>query len=216
MAKGRHAEVIEIPTEQLSYVPGRHADRSAMLGRLSEAWRGAVALAPPTAVAPPTALVERLPSVIGAGGATFRRMIEVPGCRLAVVLGAWWQQAEHGDGHLRLGVPCPVWDAWSLSGAFRRRLISRWLPVELLLSPYLGRWTLLELMPRRAIRPNRVYFRAGHRSLDWFVAAIRAQVVLAENGQDGASRPGTEGRIGEADVVRLQSTTGSLRPSTRS
>ena len=197
MAKGRRVEVIEIPTEQLSYVPGRQPDRLAMLGRLSVACRGAVvALAPPTAMAPPPTLVERLPSVVGAGGATFGRMIDVPGCRLAVVLSAWWQQAEHGDGHLSLGVPRPVRGAWSLSGAFRRRLISRWLPVELVLSPYLGRWTLLELMPRRTTRPNRVYFRAGHRSLDWFVAAIRAQDVLAEDGHDGA--PHVDGKQREA------------------
>ena len=137
------------------------------------AWRGAVvAVDRPTAKGPPTALVERIPTTAGAGAATFRRLIEVPGCRLRAVLRAWWQQAEHGDGYLRLDVPRRVGDAWSLSGVFRKRLISRRLPVELLLSPYKGRWTLLELMPRRMTRPNRVYFRAGHRSLDWFEAAL--------------------------------------------
>ncbi len=180
MAKSRRVDLIEIPTEQLSYLPGPHADRSAILGRWSGAWRGAVvAVGRPTAIAPTTGLVERVPSTAGAGAATFRRMIEVPGCRLRAVLRAWWQQAEHEDGYLRLDVPRPVGDAWSLSGVFRRRLISRRLPVELLLSPYKGQWTLLELMPRRMTRPNRVYFRVGHRSLDWFEAAIRAQDVLA-------------------------------------
>jgi hypothetical protein len=180
MAKGRRVEVIEIPTEQLSYVPGRHGDRVATLGRWSEAWRdAAVVLTRSTAVAPPTSFVERAPSTAGAGGATFRRMIEVAGCRLPVVLRAWWLHEEHDDDHLLLDVPCPVGDAWSLSGVFKRTLMSRGLPVEILLSPYLGRWTLLELMPRRAVRPNRIYFRAGHRSLDRFVAEIRAQDMLA-------------------------------------
>ena len=155
MAKGQRVEVIEIPTEQPSYVRGRQADRLATLHRWTGAWHGAVvALTRSTAIAAPTALAGRAPSMVGRGGATFRRMIEVPGCRLALVLGAWWRQAEHDDGYLRLDVPCPVGDAWSLSGAFRRTLISRWLPVELLLSPYRGRWTMLELMLRLGDPPE--------------------------------------------------------------
>ena len=43
----------------------------------------------------------------------------------------------------------------------------------------MGQWTLLELMPRRMTRPNRVYYHVGHRSLDWFEAAISAPDVLA-------------------------------------
>jgi hypothetical protein len=168
MAKSRRVEVIEIPTEQLSYVPGPHVDRLAVLGR----WLEARQIAAPAASAP---------RVVGDASATFRRLIEVPGGRLAVVLRAWWQQADHDDGHLRLDMPRPVGDAWSISGAFRRMPISRWLPVEVLLSPYHGRWSLLELMPQRPTHPSRVYFREGHRSLDRFVAALCTQDALASN-----------------------------------
>ena len=69
--------------------------------------------------------------------------------------------------------------------------LSRWLPVELLLSPHLGPWTMLELMPRRAIRPNETYFRVGHRSLDRFVAALRTYEVLADRRTSGAVNPNT-------------------------
>jgi hypothetical protein len=177
MAKSQRVEMFEIPTEQLSYVPGPHGDRWATLGRWSGTWRSAVGTLTrpaPTAAASAGAT----PRPIGDASTTFRRMVEVPGPRLAVVLGAWWQQSDHDDDHLHLGVPRPVGDAWSLSGRFRRTLLSRWLPVELLLSPYHGRWTLLELMPRRQIHPGRVYYREGHRSIDGFVAAIRTQERL--------------------------------------
>jgi hypothetical protein len=129
----------------------------------------------PTASSARTAL-----GTVGNTGPTFRRLIEVPGTRLALVLGTWWQQEEHDDGHLRLDAPCPVGEGWSLPGALRKTLLSRWLPVELLLSPHLGPWTLLELMPRRAIHPNETYFRVGHRSLDRFVTALRTYDVLAD------------------------------------
>lgn len=179
MVKSRQVELIEIPTEQLAYVPGPHSDGLATFSRLS----GACAAVAARISAPP--IVPRV--LVGRGqsgtsryaGPTFRRLIDLPGTRLALVLGRWWQQAGHDDGHLRLDVPCPVGESWSLTGEFRWTLISRWLPVELLLSPHLGPWTLLELMPRRAIHPNETYFRAGHRSLDRFVAALRSQDVLA-------------------------------------
>ena len=154
MVKSRQVDVVEIPTEQLAYIPGSHADRFATFGRWSGAWRAtvvAVISAPP--IAPRASSAWTALGTVGNAGPTFRRLIDVPGTRLALVLGAWWQQAEHDDGHLRLDAPCPVGEAWSLTGAFRRTLISRWLPVELLLSPHLGPWTLLELMPRpRSIR----------------------------------------------------------------
>jgi hypothetical protein len=174
MAKSQRVEVIEIPTEALSYVPGQNAHRLAVFGRWSGAGRAdAIAHSQPVASAALSA--QTSPRTAAAvGTAVFRRLIEVPGSRLSDVLGASWQQTYHDDGHLRLGGPRRVGDAWSLDGAFRRTRISRWLPVELLLSPYAERWTLLELMPRRVIRPGRVYFRVGHRSLDRFVAAIRA------------------------------------------
>jgi hypothetical protein len=188
MVKRRQVEVVEIPTEQLAYIPGPHADRFATFGRWSGAWHAAVDAvisAPP--IAPRPSWARTALGTVGNAGPTFRRMIDVPGARLALVVGTWWQQAEHDDGSLRLDEPCPVGDAWSLTGAFRWTLISRWLPVEVLLSPHLGSWTLLELMPRRAIHPNESYFRAGHRSLDRFVAALRAHDVVADRREDGAS-----------------------------
>jgi hypothetical protein len=176
MAKSQRVETFEIPTEQLSYVPGPHGDRLAPLGRWSETWRGAVVTV--THASSAAASAGAAPRPIGHSSTTFRRMIEVPGSRLGVVLGAWWQRADHDDDHLLLGVPRPVEEAWSLTGRFRRTLLSRWLPVEVLLSPLHGRWTLLELMPRRAIHPGRVYYREGHRSIDRFVAAMRTQERL--------------------------------------
>jgi hypothetical protein len=189
MVKRRQVEVVEIPTEQLAYIPGPHADRLATLGRWSGAWHAAVvALGNAPLIAPRTISVRIAPRTIGNAVPTFRRLIDVPGAQLAFVLGTWWQQAEHDDGHLRLEAPCPVGGAWSLTGAFRRTAVSRWLPVELLLSPHLGPWTLLELMPRRAIHPNETYFRAGHRSLDRFVAALRTYDVPRPDGRT-ARRP---------------------------
>ena len=179
MVKSRQVEVVEIPTEQLAFIPGPHADRAATFDRWSGAWRTAVtAVLSGPLIAPRASSARTSLGTVGNTGPTFRRLIDVPGTRLNVVLSSWWQQAEHDDGHLRLGAPCPIGGSWSLRGAFRRTLCSRWLPVELLLSPHLGPWTLLELMPRRPIHPNETYFRAGHRSLDGFVASPRAHDVL--------------------------------------
>jgi hypothetical protein len=145
-----------------------------------------VALGNAPLIAPRAISVRIAPRTIGNAVPTFRRLIDVPGAQLAFVLGTWWQQAEHDDGHLRLEAPCPAGGAWSLTGAFRRTAVSRWLPVELLLSPHLGPWTLLELMPRRAIHTNETYFRAGHRSLDRFVAALRDTDPLGDGRKGGA------------------------------
>jgi hypothetical protein len=173
MVKSRQVDVVEIPTEQLSYIPGPHADPFAPLGWCSAAWHAAVVAVQASSVQTPLAMT-------GNAGPTFRRLIDVPGARLTLVLDAWWHQAEHDDGHLRLDAPCPSGKTWSLRGEFRRSLMSRWLPVELLLSPHLGPWTLLEMMPRRAIHPDETYFRAGHRSLDRFVSALRTHDVLTD------------------------------------
>jgi hypothetical protein len=198
MTKTRRVEIIEIPTEALSYVPGQRSDRLAMAGRWSGAWRAAVVAAHPRPTASAAASVQTASrTAAGVSTAVFRRLIEVPGGRLAVALRAWWRQADHADGHLRLGVPRRVGDSWSIAGAFRRTRISRWVPVEVLLAPYSERWSLLELMPRRVIRPGRVYFREGHRSLDRFVAAIRMQHLLTER------RPDVEGVAGRRRSVRL-------------
>jgi hypothetical protein len=192
MVKSRQVEVVEIPTEQLAYIPGSHAGRFATLGWWSGAWHAAVVAvisAPP--VAPAASSAQTALGTVANTGPTFRRLIEVPGTRLALVLGTWWQQEDHDDGHLRLDAPCPIGDGWSLRGALRMTPLSRWLPVELLLSPHLGPWTMLELMPRRAIRPNETYFRVGHRSLDRFVAALRTYEVRADRRTSGAVNPNT-------------------------
>jgi hypothetical protein len=181
MVKNRQIELVEIPTEQLAFIPGRHADRHATLDRWSAACRAAVVAVVSAPPVTPRAVSGRISlRTVGHAGPTFRRLIDVPGARLARVLSTWWLQAEHDDGHLRLDAPCPVGGAWSLTGEFRRTLMSRWVPVELLLSPHLGPWTLLELMPRRPIHPNETYFRTGHRSLDRFVTALRTQSDLAD------------------------------------
>jgi hypothetical protein len=181
MGKSRQVDVVEIPTEQLAYIPGPHADRFVMFERWSLAWRATVdAVISAPLIAPRSWSAWTALGTVGNAGPTFRRLIDVPGARLTTVLGAWWQQAEYDDGHLRLGAPCPIGEAWSLRGAFSWTLISRWLPVEVLLSPHLGPWTLLELMPRRAIHPNETYFRTGHRCLDRFVAALRTHDTLAD------------------------------------
>jgi hypothetical protein len=177
MGKSRQVDVVEIPTEQLAYIPGPHSDRFAPFGRWSEACAASIAFLRTLPIAPRPPLARTALATVGNAGPTFRRLIDVPGAGLALVLSTWWQQAEHDDGHLRLEEPCPVGGAWSLRGAFRTTPISRWLPVELLLSPHLGPWTMLELMPCRAIHPNETYFRAGHSSLDRFVAALRTHAV---------------------------------------
>lgn len=178
MAKSRRVDLIEIPMEVLDRGPRGAAGIGA-------SWADAPTAATPGARSrsrSPTTSPEAAPRAAGAvGTATFRRLVGVPGDHLGAVLGAWWQQQGHNDGHLRLDAPGSFGDSWSLDGAFRRTLVSRWVPVELVLSPYAERWSLLELMPRRGVQPSRVYFRAGHRSLDQFVAAIRAQDELAEH-----------------------------------
>ncbi len=112
------------------------------------------------------------PRSIGDMGSSFRLLVRLPGGGLSLALDAWWQRAEHGDDHMRLEQPHRTGDSWSLSGALRQTIVSRWVPVELVLTPYAERFTLIEMSPRRAVRPNRLYFRAGHRSLDRFVNAV--------------------------------------------
>jgi hypothetical protein len=123
------------------------------------------------------------------GGATFLRMIEVPGGRLAVTLAAWWRQHGEDDDHLHFASPHHVDGAWLLEGALKTGAFARAIPVELSLCPYLRWWTRLELMPRRTVQPNQIYFREGNGALDRFVAAIRAQDVLMEAYEDSASEP---------------------------
>jgi hypothetical protein len=189
MVRSREVDVVEIPTEQLAFVPGSPSHHLVPFDRWSGVVRtaaGAVVHRPSGAPRAWTAGTALRP--VGNPGATFRRLIDVPGTGLSLVLASWWRQADHDDGRLRLDEPCPAGQAFSLTGAFRRTVFSRWLPVELLLTPYLGQWTMLELMPRRAVRPNEIYFWAGHRSLDRFVAALRTQVHPSRGAARSAAR----------------------------
>ncbi len=180
MGRSRRVELIEIPTEQLSYVPGPPVDRFAALSRWSAGLRDAVVAVTHSESSGAATTDVPIPQSAGVvGTASFRRLIDVPGGRLAAVLGTWWRHAPHDDRHLRLGAPRPVGNAWVLRGALRRTVFSRWVPVDVVLTPYFGPWTMLELMPRRTVHPGEIYFRAGHRSLDRFVATLRAHEALA-------------------------------------
>ena len=174
MGKSRQVEVVEIPTEQLAFIPGPHAAQGATFGRWSGAWRAAVVAvisAPP--IAPRTSSAQ---TTLGDGwrcGSHFpaldrgsRRSARSSARRMVAASGARRRSSPSGR-------TVPIGDG----AVFTRRVPSdagsRWVPVELLLSPHLGPWTLLELMPLNAIHPNETYFRTGHRSLDQFVAALR-------------------------------------------
>jgi len=180
MAKRGRVEVIEVLVEPIAYVPGVPVDRL----RAARQWWALHGLGGAAAARQSAPSTTPVAPYRVEGSTTFRRLVEVPGGRLPSVLGSWWRQADHGDGHLRLDAPHRVDDAWELSGVLRRRPVSRLLPVDLRLSPYAGRWCLLEMMPRRLTRPSRAYFRVGHHSLDWFVAAMRAEDALAAAAPD--------------------------------
>lgn len=192
MADSRRIEVV--PTDRFpSYFADGDADRFASWGvvgqehatqadlvRWSDSLRSVAAVAIASRSAPMTMSSrspEPAPTTVRTPVTTFRRLIDVPGDRLAVALNGWWQRGAHDVGHLRIDVVREVDGAWSLGGAFRATAISRSLPIELLLSPYWGRWTKLELMPRRRTTPHRSYFREGNRALDRFVAALSAHGV---------------------------------------
>jgi hypothetical protein len=194
MARVRRNEIVEIPVEQLSYAPGRHRDRTVGAGVWSQV-RRAASMSPPLRPQQPS--VERLwaasvRGVFGRGdpGPAFWRVIDVRGNRLEGVVIGWWEHEEHDDGHLRLDSPRPVGEAWLLTGSFRVTTMSRWLPVDLLLSPRIGPWTLLELIPRRSVHTSSTYFRVGHRCLDRFVDTLRTYDVGADHAGRGAAPRG--------------------------
>jgi hypothetical protein len=183
VAKVRRVEIVEIPVEALSYVPHRHAHGNAASSRWSGPFHGGSGRPHRSDAGRSWAVwVGLAPGAVGDAAPTFRRLIEIRGSRLGPVLGRWWEFAEHDDGHLRLDAPRSLGEAWLLTGTFRTTSWSRWLPVELLLSPRFGPWSLLELAPLRTARPNEIYFRVGHRSLDRFVAELRAYDVGAGTG----------------------------------
>jgi hypothetical protein len=168
MASKPRFELIEILVEDLTDAR-RHAGQELELAEHDPA----VAGAQPEAHTAPS--VGTAPRPIGDMGSSFRLLAQLPGGELSPALGAWWQHADHGDEHLRLEEPRRTGDAWSLGGALRQTVVSRWVPVELVLMPYAERFTLIEMSPRRVVHPNRFYFRAGHRSLDRFVNAVSTE-----------------------------------------
>ena len=171
-----HVETIEIPVEQLSYVPGGPVDHLRTARRwCATARHGAQAVAAERAetTASPSS---GPPATVVRGVSAFWRLVDVPGHRLEPVVRTWWRRSSHDDGHLRLDRLRLDGGMVELEGSFRST--SRWrrIPIEIRLWPYGGDWSLLELTPQRPTRPNRRYFRAGHDSLDRFIASLRALV----------------------------------------
>ena len=192
MAKYVRVEMIELPVEQLSDSAGvpvdhfRAARQCWAVGReacAAVARRSASASGFGSGSAPSPA-GDAAP--IGCGVTNFRRLVDVPGDQLADVLGAWWLRAAHDDRHLRLQPPHPIVGGWELPGSLRWRVLARRLPIEIRLSPYARRWSVLELTPKRRTRPSRRYFRIGNGSLDAFVAGL-SSLVASERGP--SSRP---------------------------
>jgi hypothetical protein len=176
MGKGERVERVDIDVEALAFVPADRADHPSSARRLLAAVQQGAH----------TAALERAmlaggsaPSVtvaVVSGGSMFRRLVDVPGARLGPVLRAWWDDDRHDDGHLRFDVLQRADGGYRLAGSIRVTRLSRRVPIELRLSPYAVRWSLLELTPRRATRASRTYFRTGHESIDRFVAALAALV----------------------------------------
>jgi hypothetical protein len=175
MMKREVVERIEIPVEQLSYVPGPvdhlRAARRLWTATQRTAQAAADERAGSVAWSTSDATVRRF-----TGGTLFRRLVDVPGGRLETVLETWWLGSSHDDGHLRFDRFTHDHGVFELDGALRTSALFRWIPVEVRLTPYHGWWSFLELTPQRSTHPSRLYFRVGHDSLDHFVAALRALV----------------------------------------
>ena len=186
MVKREQLERIELPVEQISFVPGP-ADHLRSARRL---WTAAQRTAHATAA-------ERVRSAVSSAsdvtvtrfitGATFRRLVDVPGARLETVLEAWWAGSSHDDGHLRFDRLNRNEGLFGMDGSLRTSVLSRRVPVEMWLSPYHGCWSFLELTPQRATHPSRVYFRIGHDCLDRFVAALSAVVVSGADSSNAST-----------------------------
>ena len=175
MITREQVETIEIPVEQLSYVPGEPVDRLRTARRwCTAALQGAQAAGERTATAVLPASGAAVTVV--RGGSAFRRLVDVPGNRLESVLHAWWSRSSHDDGHLRLDTLRFDGRTVELEGSFRSTSIWRRIPIEIRLWPYGHDWSILELTPQRPTRTNRRYFSAGHDSLDRFVASLCALV----------------------------------------
>ncbi len=167
MARSRRPDVIEIWVEPLDNVtarmtgerPAPTAPRAAPIGGMTVG---------PTAARMPNPATHPLKGL----SPSFRRLVEVAGVALPDALATWWRERDHDDEHLVLEVPRLVGTVWALTGTLRRTTVSRWVPVELILTPYAQRWTMLELIPRRQVRVGQRWFRNGHESIDHFVAEL--------------------------------------------
>jgi hypothetical protein len=171
MVERSRIEPVEVEVEQLSYTPGHRVDT---LGSARRWWDASPAAAPDHAAAAWPAPTGGSAATVGLTGSTsFWRIVDVPGDQLGRVLGAWWLRSNHDDGRLRLGEAHRVNGTWHLAGTLRLTSISKRFAVDVRLSAYARFWSLLELSPRRRVRPTRLYFRVGHDSLDLFVATLR-------------------------------------------
>jgi len=178
MVERPRTDPIEIDVVQLSYAPGRGVDRVATARRwwdaLPAAATGQGARAGQAARAWPAPTAPTAATTVLTGNASFWRVVDVPGDELGRVLGAWWLRSQHDDGRLCLGEPRGADPTWELGGTLRMTSLSKRFAVDVRISSHARYWSLLELTPRRPIRPNRLYFRVGHDSLDRFVARLRA------------------------------------------
>ena len=180
MARHRRPDVIEIWVEPLDDVTARRTgERPAPPRPQIAAPVGGTTVGPIGPVAPrmPNPAAHPLKGLSPA----FRHLIEVWGDELPGALTAYV------DRHLLLEAPCRMGSSWVLRGTLRRTTVSRWIPVELILTPHAERWMLLELVPRRQVRVGQRWFRNGHDSIDRFVADLHRSV----RGRD--SRPPTLG-----------------------
>lgn len=122
--------------------------------------------------------------IAGRENLSFIRRLDMSYEQCVTALEYWWA-AEGGEHELSVGAGGVL----LLAGAERppsvclRRLRVRldrgWLPPALPMELEISRWsslrgmTYLELVPRRAVRPSRRYFEAGHRLLDALTAGLR-------------------------------------------
>ena len=175
MVMRERVERIELPVEQIAYVPGS-TDPLRVARRLWAATQRTALVAAHERATSLASFTSSAPVVTGTSSTTFRRLVDVPGACLEPVLRTWWSRSSHDDGHLGFERLIEDRGLIELDGWLRTSAMSRRIPVAMVLSPYLGCWTFLELTPQRSAHPSRVYFRVGHDALDRFVAALCALV----------------------------------------
>jgi hypothetical protein len=102
--------------------------------------------------------------VLPSSPGSFFRLVGAPPSRVD----RWWPgrrvEVEH---RLRIdAVRDDGGGARSLTGALRRPVVHRWVPIEIVLCPHLGALSRLTLNPSRRVRASRWWFRSGHRALE--------------------------------------------------